>query len=314
MKINYKNKIYNDYLYLGNKINSNYFEGWYFKHVSKNKKYSLSFIIGISKSNKEEVFIQVIENITNKSYYIKYDIKDFEYSNDPFYIKIKNNYFSLDKIVIDIDNKITIKGIINYSNLTKINKNIYSPNIMGPFAYLTNMECNHSVISLRHKLNGQININNNTINFDNGTGYIEKDYGNSFPKKYIWLEDNTNKNSSIFFSMAHIPILKFGFTGIISILEVNKKQYRFASYYFSKVNFKKINDNKYIITVKQGLKKLIINLDYYKSNKLSSPINGNMNGVIKESLNSKCTISLYKLNKKLFEDVFTSCAAEVFNY
>ena len=31
------------------------FEGWYFKHVSKNKKYSLSFIIGISKSNKEEV-------------------------------------------------------------------------------------------------------------------------------------------------------------------------------------------------------------------------------------------------------------------
>ena len=49
MKINYKNKICNDHLYLGNKINSNYFEGWYFKHVSKNKKYSLSFIIGISK-------------------------------------------------------------------------------------------------------------------------------------------------------------------------------------------------------------------------------------------------------------------------
>ena len=114
--------------------------------------------------------------------------------------------------------------------------------------------------------------------------------------------------------MAYIPILKFGFTGIISILEVNKKQYRFASYYFSRVNLKKINDNKYIITVKQGLKRIIINLDYYKSNKLSSPVNGNMNGVIKESLNSKCTISLYKLNKKIFEDVFTSCAAEVFNY
>ena len=43
-------------------------------------------------------------------------------------------------------------------------------------------------------------------------------------------------------------------------------------------------------------------------------VNGNMNGVIKESLNSKCTISLYKLNKKIFEDNFTSCAAEVFNY
>ena len=185
MKINYKNKICNDHLYLGNKINSNYFEGWYFKHVNKNKKYSLSFIIGISKSNKKEVFIQVIENITNKSYYIKYDIKDFEYSNDPFYIKIKDNYFSLNKIVIDINDKITIKGIINYSNLTKINKNIYSPNIIVSFSYLTNIECNHSIISLRHKLNGQININDNTINFDNETGYIEKGYGNSFSKKYI---------------------------------------------------------------------------------------------------------------------------------
>ena len=99
--------------------------------------------------------------------------------------KIKNNYFSLDKIVIDIDDKITIKGIINYSNLTKINKNIYSPNIIVSFSYLTNIECNHSIISLRHKLNGQININDNTINFDNETGYIEKGYGNSFSKKYI---------------------------------------------------------------------------------------------------------------------------------
>ena len=39
--------------------------------------------------------------------------------------------------------------------------------------------------------------------------YIEKDYGNSFPKKYIWLQDNTNKNSSIFFSRIYNIIYIF---------------------------------------------------------------------------------------------------------
>lgn len=314
MKLNYKNKLHKDYLYLGENENNNYFEGWYFKHTDKENKYSISFIVGVSKSEKPESFIQIIDSIQNKSYYIKYNLEDFKFSNDPFYIKIKDNYFSLDKIIVNINDKVNIKANIEYGKLTKINKNYYSPNIMGPFAYLTFLECNHSVISLRHKLNGSVKIGNQNINFTNGTGYIEKDYGTSFPEKYIWLESNSNKNSNIFFSLATIPIFKLKFNGIISILEINNKQYRFASYYLARTKIKKLDNNNYLITVKQFSKKLIINLNLQDVNPLSSPKKGNMSGIIKESLNSTCNIILYKGKKKIFEDNFKACGCEIFNF
>ena len=101
--------------------------------MDKDNKYSISFIVGICKSEKSESFIQIIDNIKNKSYYIKYKLGDFEFNNNPFYIKIKNNYFSLDKIIININDKVNIKANIYYDKLTKIKKSIYSPNIMGHF-------------------------------------------------------------------------------------------------------------------------------------------------------------------------------------
>ena len=34
LKLNYKNKLHKDYLYLGENENNNYFEGWYFKNTN----------------------------------------------------------------------------------------------------------------------------------------------------------------------------------------------------------------------------------------------------------------------------------------
>lgn len=153
--------------------NQNYFEGWYFKNTSDNL--NISFIPGINiTKNKKEAFIQVITKDT--SYYINYDIKDFHYNHSPFYIEINNNFFSKDKIHIDInDKKIKINGELNYKNNKNINTNILNPNIMGPFSYLPFMECNHAVISMKNNVNGTITINNDEYIFNNGTGYIEKD-------------------------------------------------------------------------------------------------------------------------------------------
>ena len=61
----------------GNRKKNNYFEGWYFKFVTKDLKLTVSFIPGISINKKDpHAFIQVIindnENINTR--YIKYDI------------------------------------------------------------------------------------------------------------------------------------------------------------------------------------------------------------------------------------------------
>ena len=90
------------------KLNS-YFEGWYFKHTSKDL--NISFIPGIHIENgKKSAFIQIITNFT--SYYISYPFSDFRFSYEPFSITIGNNFFSLDKIIIDIEDiNIKISGI-----------------------------------------------------------------------------------------------------------------------------------------------------------------------------------------------------------
>ena len=81
------------------KSKTNYFEGYYFKNISND--FGISFIPGINiVGEKKEAFIQIITN--NESWYISYDINDFEYNNDPFWIRIGNNYFSDNRVHIDI--------------------------------------------------------------------------------------------------------------------------------------------------------------------------------------------------------------------
>jgi len=69
------------------------------------------------------------------------------------------------------------------------------------------MECNHIILSMKNKANGFININNQKIKFKNNIGYIEKEWGSSFPKTYIWCQGNNFKksNTSFMLSIANIP-------------------------------------------------------------------------------------------------------------
>lgn len=152
------NKMYlmkNPEVFQGEKYLTNtksYFEGWYFKN-SNNEK-SISFIPGINiEEGKKKSFVQIITN--EKSYFIKYDIKDFKFGFEPFYIKIGNNFFSKDAIKINIEDKkqnIRILGELNYSEGKEIKKDAFNPNIMGLFSYIPFMECNHAILNMKNKI------------------------------------------------------------------------------------------------------------------------------------------------------------------
>ena len=126
----------------------------------------------ISKDGNKS-FIQIITD--DKSYYVNYDIDDFKYSDNPFYIKIGDNYFSRERIHIEINDSnkdIVMYRDIEYSNPINIHNSLISSSIMGPFSYMPFMECNHSVISMKCNVNGIICINDREIIFDDGDGYI----------------------------------------------------------------------------------------------------------------------------------------------
>ena len=49
---------------------------------------------------------------------------------------------------------------------------------------------------MNHTVNGVLMINNEEIDINNGKGYIEKDWGTSFPKKYIWIQVTISKTKT----------------------------------------------------------------------------------------------------------------------
>lgn len=295
------------------KKGKNYFEGWYFKNT--NGKDTISFIPGINIDGiNKKAFIQVITN--KESYYFDYNIEDFVFNHDPFYIKIKDNIFEKEYLKINIEDKdknIRIYGNIKYENSVNLKTNILSPNIMGPFSYIPFMECNHAILSMKSDIKGSFKINNKNIKFKRGTGYIEKDWGISFPKTYIWLQGNNFKtsNTSFMCSVADIPFKLFNFRGLICVLIIGNKEYKFTTYNNAKIKKYEINDKKINITLKKGKYRLEIETTNNNSSLLSAPIKGKMEKNILESIDSKITITLKNKNRIIYKDTSINCGLEV---
>lgn len=305
----------------GENKNEKYFEGWYFKQVSDDLKNIISIIPGISKGRDSHAFIQVIISYEHggdtilKTHYYKFKIHEFKYTNEPFCLRIGNNKFNSEGVTLELINEeCSIQGNINFSELTKIKRNIFSPNAMGCFGYLPIMECYHDIISMNHSINGVLTVNNKEFDFSNGKGYIEKDWGTSFPKEYIWLQSNhfVKKDASIMFSLAHIPFLGTSFQGFICNLTFNGQEHRFATYNNSKIASVKCSKNLLDITVVKGAYELIIKARISQnSGDLKAPVNGEMNNIIKEGLSGFVDIILLKNSKMLFKGKGNPCAIEI---
>ncbi len=99
------------------------------------------------------------------------------------------------------------------------------------------MECKHGIVSVNHDLKGSVIVNGNEIDFNNGKGYIEKDWGTSFPEAWLWMQANNfeNRNSSFSFSVAKIPWLGKFFIGFIAFLYYNNRFLLFSTYNNSEI-------------------------------------------------------------------------------
>lgn len=293
--------------------NKNYFEGWYFKNT--NNKNGISFISGINVNEQEKkAFIQIIT--PSSSYFVNYNIDDFKFNFKPFYIKNGDNFFLKNEINIDIKDKaqnLAVFGKIKYSNSKNISTNFLNSNIMGPFSYIPFMECNHAILGMKSRADGKININNNEIRFDNGIGYIEKDWGCSFPKSYIWCQGNNfkNLNASFMISIADVPFKSFNFKGIICDLIIDNNEFKFTTYNNAKLLKYNIDNNSLDILLKKGHYDLNIKSQYNPGLKLFAPIKGKMKKNIFESISSSILVTLKKNNIIIFSDTSTNCGLEI---
>jgi hypothetical protein len=181
-------------IFQGRLQNKHYFEGWYFKIIDADVENIYAFIVGISldkKTHTSHAFIQFFNATERCAYYFKYPVEDFSASPDAFEIHIGPNLFSLQKIVVNIDQDgQQIQGELTLSDLTPLPKEGIGHGIMAVASYVPKLECRHAIISLDHHIQGSLAVNGEEKDFTGGKGYLEKDWGTSFPFAYIWMQTN----------------------------------------------------------------------------------------------------------------------------
>jgi tocopherol cyclase len=87
-------------------------------------------------------------------------------------------------------------------------------------------------LSFDHEIVGQLTVDGVAFDFNGGRGYIEKDWGQAFPKAWIWMQSNhfERPGTCLTASVAVIPWLGGAFPGFIVGLWHDGQLYRFATY------------------------------------------------------------------------------------
>lgn len=286
-------------VFQGNKERKNYFEGWYFKMVSDNHSSIFSVIPGISLSEKgvdQHAFIQLINGVTAETYYFKFPIEQFYYSGSGFGIKIGDNYFSKDQLILSIhDDSTDIDCNIEMDQLSPLPMN---KKIMGWYRKVPFMECYHGLVSMDHELTGSLCIGMKEYSFDNGRGYIEKDWGKSMPSSWIWMQSNSlsKKGNSFMLSVANIPWLSSSFTGFLGFLKINNKVQIFATYTKHHIRIEKFGDHTVALNIFNKDETIRIETNRTKSGSLAAPNNGSMDRRIAESVDAFLKITVLDKN------------------
>ncbi len=309
-------RLFKPEIFQGNLKKNNYFEGWYLKHVSSDRENVYSFIPGVSLAGDDShAFIQVFNGITGKTSYVQYGLDEFTWDRGRFRVEVGGAVFSDEFIELNIAREdITVSGRIDYSGNVTYPKTLLSPGIMGWYSYIPFMECKHGVVSVNHSLSGSITVNSDTIDFTGGKGYIEKDWGESFPESWIWLQCNTfpEPDSSLMVSIAKIPWLGRFFMGFISFFYLRGKYYLFSTYNGSRITGIDYHRSDLSITLENRDHVLTVRAHRKMSGELKAPETGKMSRRIKESIDSEVGIVLSDRNGTvLHENTGTRAGLEI---
>ena len=308
-------RLFRPEVFQGSVKKKNYFEGWYLKHVSADQRQVYSFIPGISTAeNDKHAFIQIINGITGETHYVVYPIESFEFKTEVFWVRIGDSIFSESGIELNIqDQNIEVIGALKYGKLSKYPGSLISPGIMGWYSYVPFMECYHGIVSANHTLTGDLLINKSKLDFQNGRGYIEKDWGTSFPECWIWLQSNSFEieGTSLFVSVAKIPWLGNFFMGFIAFLYHEGEYHIFATYNGSKLDRVDRDSDNIEFELSNSKEKLKVTVTSNSSGDLIAPTKGLMDRRIKESLDSSVEVSLIQQGKVVFNGKSDRAGLEV---
>ncbi len=277
-----------------------FFEGWFFKIVDEAKENIYAIIPGISLGDDPHGFIQILDGQKHHSDYIRFPLEEFQASTKKLMIQMGDNIFTETFIQLNIwTDKRRIRGKIEFGSLKPWPLKLTSPGAMGWYAFVPFMECFHGVLSFDHKIKGSLLLDDKKISFNNGRCYIEKDWGQSFPSAYIWIQSNhfEQPGVSLVTSVAKIPWLTGAFRGFIIGLWLDAKLHRFATYTGAKLHYLKLNDAHVRLAVSD--RHFLLNIEAVRTEGglLHAPYKMTMIQRVSETLKSQVKIELYQIYK-----------------
>ena len=266
-----------------------FFEGWYYKLVSADETCKVAIIPGVILGQDAHAFIQVLEGVSGQVAYHTFPVEQFQADRNRFGLNIAGNTFDGGQLSLDVDRPDgQISGKIQLGTLQPWPVTLLSPGIMGWFAWVPRMECYHGVLSFDHPLEGSLTLNGQTMDFTGGRGYIEKDWGQSFPAGWVWFQSNHfgSVRACITASVAIIPWLGSAFRGFIVGLWLDGKLYRFATYSGARLESLKILDEHVEWVLRDSHYRLHLTASRAQGGLLRGPTRLDMGQRVLETLNA----------------------------
>jgi tocopherol cyclase len=196
---------YNPSSLQGNFNREKYFEGWFQKIYSAEHKSSFIIIYGYATRNSHATFGFIQVHIPEQEPILMHFPKDEVFCDSAQHlVHIGKHILSSKQIVIN-----TEEMGINLSLMDNEPIQTFS-NSMGYNYVIPNLPCYHSVLNKAHAVSGEISNKHTHYSLVNEMGYLEKNWGTSFPEKYIWLHAVDPKDSEVSLLFSQAEIVWFG--------------------------------------------------------------------------------------------------------
>lgn len=301
-------KTLHPHIFQGTHTRRPYFEGWYFKLVSADEQTRYAVIPGMFRGQdpaKDHAFVQVLDGMSGRATYHQYPIDAFRADSKQFHVLVGDNEFSDVHIRLNIaDDQLSLRGEIRFSGGHGWDVTPIQPGVMGWYMWLPIMECYHGIVNLYTHLTGELTENGKSLNFNDGRGYIEKDWGQAFPSAYIWMQSNhfDTPNTSLTASIAMIPLLGRSFRGAIVGFYHQGILHKFAKYTNAINERLELTDDHVYWTMRNKTHRLELVAERASGGLLLAPIRTEMHKRVDETMRSTVHVRLTALNGAVLFD------------
>lgn len=281
---------------------SGHFEGWYVKLVDGPGQQPCALIPGVFLGDDAHSFIQVLDGRAGTAVYHRFPLEAFSAARDRFDVEIAGNRFWTGGVSLAIGADATsarqpAEGTVTFGPWRPWPVTALSPGIMGPYSFVPFMECNHGILSLDHGLTGSLEIDGRRTDYSGGRGYVEKDWGRSFPAGYVWAHSNHFDRAGVCLTaaVAIIPWLTGAFRGFIIGFLVDGELHRFTTYTGSVLERLDMTDTHLHLVIRNRTHRLEVDARKTDGATLYAPYEKQMIARVAETMTSEVDVRLTRL-------------------